>query len=206
MFVTFKELPDESRVWIYQSNRIFTNKELNYIKIDNSNSGYIMRDVDLSEYNKVKEWIDDNYGDKISLGYVTQLYTSEKSVMTIHSDLEQQNNFAKLNFNFADDTSSLQFFEVEDKSKIQYKQYKQNDELKFEELVPIIDEKNAKFICEAKDNSYPTLVNAGAFHRANNKLSNIPRYVVSFSLLNKDGSYLTFENACDILSECIIDT
>tara|TARA_Y100001937_G_scaffold127410_1_gene199602 strand:- start:121 stop:705 length:585 start_codon:yes stop_codon:yes gene_type:complete len=180
------------------------NKELNYIKIDNSNSGYIMRDVDLSEYNKVKEWIDNNYGDKISLGYVTQLYTSEKSVMTIHSDLEHQNNFAKLNFNFADDTSSLQFFEVEDKSKIQYKQYKQNDELKFEELVPIIDEKNAKFICEAKDNSYPTLVNAGSFHRANNKLSNIPRYVVSFSLLNKDGSYLTFESACDILSECII--
>lgn len=32
MFVTFKELPDESRVWIYQSNRIFTNKELNYIR------------------------------------------------------------------------------------------------------------------------------------------------------------------------------
>ena len=32
MLVTFKELPDESRVWIYQSNRIFTNKELNYIR------------------------------------------------------------------------------------------------------------------------------------------------------------------------------
>lgn len=32
MFVTFKDLPDESRVWIYQSNRIFTNKELNYIR------------------------------------------------------------------------------------------------------------------------------------------------------------------------------
>ena len=32
MLVTFKELPDESRVWIYQSNRIFTNNELNYIR------------------------------------------------------------------------------------------------------------------------------------------------------------------------------
>ena len=32
MLVKFKELPDESRVWVYQSNRIFTNKELNYIR------------------------------------------------------------------------------------------------------------------------------------------------------------------------------
>tara|TARA_B100001029_G_C15060515_1_gene458038 strand:- start:451 stop:939 length:489 start_codon:yes stop_codon:yes gene_type:complete len=31
MLVTFKELPDESRVWIYQSNRVFTSEELNYI-------------------------------------------------------------------------------------------------------------------------------------------------------------------------------
>ena len=70
------------------------NKQLNYIKIDNSNSGYIMRDIDLSEYNQVKKWIDDNYGDKITLGYVTQLYTSENSIMTIHSDLEKENSFA----------------------------------------------------------------------------------------------------------------
>jgi len=177
------------------------NKQLNYIKIDNSNSGYIMRDIDLSEYNQVKKWINDNYGDKITLGYVTQLYTSENSIMTIHSDLEHENSFTKLNFNFADDKSKLQFYEVEDKSKIQYKQYKQNDDLKFEELVPVVDEKDAKFICETNDNSYPTLVNAGAFHRAYNKLSNTPRYVISFSLLNKDGSYLTFDDACSILNK-----
>ena len=52
--------------------------------------------------------------------------------MTIHSDLEKENSFAKLNFNFADNKSRLQFFKVKDRSKIQYKEYKQNDNLKFE--------------------------------------------------------------------------
>ena len=32
--------------------------------------------------------------------------------MTIHSDLEKENSFAKLNFNFADNKSRLQFFKV----------------------------------------------------------------------------------------------
>ena len=64
-------------------------------------------------------------------------------------------------------------------------------------------EEDAEFICEAKsDTTYPTLVNAGAFHRAYNKQTNVPRYVVSFSLLNKDNSYLTFNDACSILSKC----
>ena len=34
-----------------------------------------------------------------------------------------------------------------------------------------------------------------------NKQTNVPRYVVSFSLLNKDNSYLTFDDACSMLSE-----
>ena len=182
------------------------NKKLKYIKIDNSNSGYVMRDIDLSEYNYFKNWFEDNYGDKITLGYVTHLHTSANSIMTIHSDLEKENSFAKLNFNFADNKSRLQFFKVKDRSKIQYKEYKQNDNLKFEEIVPTIKEEDAEFICEANsDTAYPTLVNAGAFHRAYNKQTNVPRYVVSFSLLNKDNSYLTFNDACSILSKCIID-
>ena len=182
------------------------NKKLKYIKIDNSNSGYVMRDIDLSEYNYFKNWFEDNYGDKITLGYVTHLHTSANSIMTIHSDLEKENSFAKLNFNFADNKSRLQFFKVKDRSKIQYKEYKQNDNLKFEEIVPTIKEEDAEFICEAnRDTTYPTLVNAGAFHRAYNKQTNVPRYVVSFSLLNKDNSYLTFNDACSILSKCIID-
>ena len=182
------------------------NKKLKYIKIDNSNSGYVMRDIDLSEYNYFKNWFEDNYGDKITLGYVTHLHTSANSIMTIHSDLEKENSFAKLNFNFADNKSRLQFFKVKDRSKIQYKEYKQNDDLKFEEIVPTLKEEDAEFICEAKnDTIYPTLVNAGAFHRAYNKKTNVPRYVVSFSLLNKDNSYLTFDDACGILSKCIID-
>ena len=37
------------------------NKKLKYIKIDNSNSGYVMRDIDLSEYNYFKNWFEDNY-------------------------------------------------------------------------------------------------------------------------------------------------
>jgi len=165
-----------------------------------------MRDIDLSEYNHFKFWFEDNYGDEISLGHVTHLYTSANSIMTIHSDLEHENSLAKLNFNFADDKSRLQFFKVKDRSKIQYKEYKQNDDLKFEELVPVVNEDDAEFICEAKnDTIYPTLVNSGAFHRAYNKQTNVPRYVVSFSLLNKDNSYLTFDDACDILKKCIID-
>ena len=183
------------------------NKKLNYIRIDNSNSGYIMRDIDLSEYNYFKNWFEDNYGDKITLGHVTHLHTLANSIMTIHSDLEKEHSFAKLNFNFANDKSRLQFFKVKDRSKIQYKEYKQNDDLKFEEKVPTIKEEDAEFICEAKnDTIYPTLVNAGAFHRAYNKQTNVPRYVISFSLLNKDGTYLTFNDACEILWENIIDT
>ena len=43
------------------------------------------------------------------------------------------------------------------------------------------------------------------FIEAYNKQTNVPRYVVSFSLLNKDNSYLTFDDACSMLSKCIID-
>ena len=32
MIVPFEELPEESRVWIYQSNRVFTAAELDFIK------------------------------------------------------------------------------------------------------------------------------------------------------------------------------
>ena len=32
MIVPFEELPEESRVWIYQSNRVFTSAELYFIK------------------------------------------------------------------------------------------------------------------------------------------------------------------------------
>ena len=43
-------------------------------------------------------------------------------------------------------------------SKIQYKEYKQNDNLKFEEIVPTIKEEDAEFICGAKsDTTYLTL-------------------------------------------------
>ena len=33
MFVNFKELPDDARIWIYQSNRPFTDEELQELKI-----------------------------------------------------------------------------------------------------------------------------------------------------------------------------
>ena len=64
----------------------------------------------------------------------------------------------------------------------QLKEYKQNDDLKFEEIVPTIKEEDAEFICEAKnDTIYPTLVNAGAFHRAYN---NQPHHLKHNSTLN----------------------
>jgi len=34
MIVPFEELPEESRVWIYQSNRVFTVEELDFIRVN----------------------------------------------------------------------------------------------------------------------------------------------------------------------------
>ena len=34
MIVPFDELPEESRIWIYQSNRVFTVEELDFIKVN----------------------------------------------------------------------------------------------------------------------------------------------------------------------------
>ena len=82
MIVPFEELPEESRVWIYQSNRVFTAAELDFIKEKKDNDGK-------------KVWTED---DAKSFGTKTRedIYKKrEQSFTKCVKDLEEQWNKIK---------------------------------------------------------------------------------------------------------------
>ena len=189
--------------------------------------GYLVKKKNLIGHESVIKFIESF--DNITVFFVIYLKTGKNKIMKIHNDatmLDEKTygEGTSLNFNYGDNSSCLQFFDIKDYKDINIKVFDQsnvtdvgaftkkednlyhNDFLKH--TYQSVDENKCNFICESKyDTQHPTLVNLGRFHRGYNLNGVTDRYVVQYRLTYKNnyGSDLSFAEASNIFKDYIID-
>ena len=192
-----------------------------------SGIGYLIKKKELAKHKTVLRFIESI--DNITVYFVVYLKTGKNTFMRIHNDMpmldeKTHGEGTSLNFNYGDNSSCLQFFDIKDYKDINIKVFDQsnvtdvgaftkkednlyhNDFLKH--TYQSVDENKCNFICESKyDTKHPILVNLGRFHRGYNLNGVTDRYVVQYRLTYKNnyGSDLSFAEASNIFKDYIID-
>ena len=200
-----------------------------------SGIGYLIKKKELSKHKTVLRFIESI--DNITVYFVVYLKTGKNTFMRIHNDMpmldeKTHGEGTSLNFNYGDNSSCLQFFDIKDYKDINIKVFdqsivkpdaeaftKKEDNLYYNDFLKhtyqSVDENKCNFICESKyDTQHPTLVNLGRFHRGYNLKGVTDRYVVQYQLSYKNNvssdnkivfKPVAFNDACDLLKDYIID-
>lgn len=132
MFVNFNELPDTSRVWVYQSNRPFSENEVRKIsdRLDAFTNSWKAHGADLKasyliKYNQfVVIAVDENHNDASGCSIDASVHTIQELENELGIDLMN-----KMNVSFKDGEN------INTVSMQQFKEFAQQDKIKADTLV-----------------------------------------------------------------------
>jgi hypothetical protein len=190
--------------FVYQKPKIFTetsNTFINYV-----NHKHIKKEL--------LDWID-SYNLKFS-NIVESFYTSKKNkiFVPIHNDMTVKpgvKDSVKLNFTWGPESSKTRWWKIKDENKLIEVQHDTNEINKGFELAGIIpdiecnkcytaNESDVELVYEKTINK-PSLLNVGQLHSTFNPDTLQDRWTLSFVILKKDNTHLTFKESLEIFKK-----